>query len=87
MINDDIPLKDSLDVEILMHRDAHFSGSFDEMIAYYKKGGVGVNPEFPLEKLLFLQSIEKEQNVNLAPFFYPSQRWKRWQNRSRPIET
>jgi hypothetical protein len=36
-----IPLYDSDDIEVLMHRDAHFGGSFPIMLDYYEKGGKG----------------------------------------------
>ena len=48
------PLLDELDTEIVMHRNAHFGGSFDAMLEYYKRGGVGAVDDFTpgrIEKL------------------------------------
>ena len=35
------PLFDADDIEVLMHRHAHFGGSFSIMLDYYEKGGKG----------------------------------------------
>ncbi len=59
-------LADATDVAILMHRDAHFSGSFEIMLEYYEKGGKGVYPEFELEKILALRDMENAMQENLA---------------------
>ncbi len=63
---EDLPLADSLNNAILMHRDAHFSGDFDAMIEYYQKEGRGVFPDFELEKIHELAKLEKEMNENLS---------------------
>ena len=68
----DFPLLDESDMEILMHRDVHFGGSFRVMIDYYKKGGVGVNEEFSLERIVELQRIEKACDENLSKKLLPS---------------
>jgi len=60
------PLTDSQDNNILMHRDAHFGGSFDFMIDYYKKEGKGICPDFELERIVELANMEKQMNQNLA---------------------
>lgn len=60
-------LTDELDHEILMHRDAHFGGSFDVMQDYYESGKVGTHPDFELDRIEYLAGIEKETRKNLAP--------------------
>lgn len=62
----DIPILDEIDHLILMHRDAHFSGSFSFMLDYYEGEGKGIQPEFELERIEQLALIEKELNLNLA---------------------
>lgn len=60
-------LTDSIDHEIVMHRDAHFGGSFDVMLAYYNEDNIGINPEFDFERIEYLAAIEKEMGHNLGP--------------------
>lgn len=64
---DPIPLMDSLDHDILMHRDAHFGGQFPIMLDYYRREGKGVNPEISVERIERLAELEKLMNQNLAP--------------------
>jgi hypothetical protein len=59
-------LADAIDAAILMHRDAHFSGSFDIMLEYYEKEGKGVHPDFDLEKIYALMQMENATQENLA---------------------
>ncbi len=59
-------LADATDAAILMHRDAHFGGSFDIMLEYYEKGGKGVHPDFEMEKIFTLAKMEKSSGQNLA---------------------
>ncbi len=66
-IEEESLLTDTLDHEILMHRDAHFGGSFDVMIDYYSEEKVGANPDFDLERIEYLAGIEKEIGKDLAP--------------------
>lgn len=54
------------DNDILMHRDAHFGGRFDKMLEYYKQGKKGINPDFELERILYLYDIERDTGVNLS---------------------
>lgn len=63
---DHFSLKDEADIEILMHRDVHFGGSFPIMLDYYEKGGKGIHPEFDLERIKKLASFESASNTNLA---------------------
>lgn len=59
-------ITDALDAEILMHRDAHFGGSFKTMLEYYEKGGRGVQDQFSQERILALSESEKAFGSNLA---------------------
>lgn len=59
-------LADALDIDILMHRDAHFGGQFPIMIDYYLKEGKGTNPEFEIPRLEMLHKQEAESGENLA---------------------
>lgn len=60
-------LTDEIDHQILMHRDAHFGGDFKVMLTYYQDEGLGVNPEFELERIGYLAQIEEQMGENLAP--------------------
>ena len=67
---EDFPLVDDLDQQIVMHRDAHFSGSFDLMIEYYKgegKGeGKGTLPELEIPRMKELAIIERDSEESLS---------------------
>lgn len=63
---EDFGLVDSLDAQILMHRDAHFGGKFEFMLDYYEKEGKGINPEFELDRIRGLAEAEKQMGQNLA---------------------
>ena len=71
MVNSEIPLMDAIDMEILMHRDAHFGGNFEMMLEYYTQEGVGVMPDFELEEIKKLQNLENQMGKNLAETFLP----------------
>lgn len=60
-------MTDELDHQILMHREAHFGGDFGVMLEYYAGDHIGVNPDFPIERIEYLAQIEKEQGEDLAP--------------------
>lgn len=62
---------DTVDMEILMHRDAHFGGNFEIMLEYYSQDGVGVMPDFDIEQIEHLQKIEIEHKQNLAETYLP----------------
>ncbi|MCY3974770.1 MAG: hypothetical protein OXF02_04405 [Simkaniaceae bacterium] len=66
-----MPLIDTVDMEILMHRDTHFSGSFDAMIEYYLKEGVGVMPDFRVREMRRLNKLEEEAGHNLSVLYLP----------------
>lgn len=68
----DIPFLDSQDVEILMHREVHFSGSFPLMLDYYEQDGIGVVPDFSLKRIKNLMEEEQRSNRNIAPLILPS---------------
>lgn len=67
--NDDSTfLTDEMDHQILMHRDAHFGGDFEVMLDYYNADeGIGINPEFEIERIDYLAEVEKEIGEDLAP--------------------
>lgn len=63
---DYFPIIDAIDHEIIMHRDIHFSGSFDIMLDYYENDGKGVVEEFSIERIKTLQKFEKQSHSNLS---------------------
>lgn len=67
--NEEFPLLDAIDQEILKHRDVHFGGLFSMMIDYYKKEGRGVQPDFNLMRIEQLADIEEKMKINLAGLF------------------
>jgi len=71
-MHSDIPLINTVDLEIIMHRDVHFGGSFDMMLSYYKKGGVGVMPDFPVARIKSLATYEKTTGTNLSETLLPT---------------
>lgn len=63
---ENLPLTDSLDRDVLMHRDAHFAGNFDIMLDYYSKPNKGVCTDFDLNRILSLQEMERQLGTNLS---------------------
>lgn len=63
---EDYALSDSIDNAIIMHRDAHFGGSFDIMIDYYEKEGKGAAADFELSRIRELAQTESHSKKNLA---------------------
>jgi hypothetical protein len=62
------PVSYSIDNAILMHRDAHFAGSFPLMLEYYRvEGKKGANPEFELTRIEALYETERKSGKNLSP--------------------
>lgn len=59
-------ISNAIDNSILMHRDAHFGGSFPIMIDYYEKEGKGVNQDFELKRIRELAALEAKNHQNLA---------------------
>lgn len=66
------PLVDTIDHEILMHRDAHFGGQFSIMLDYYRQEKRGIQPEFDLSRLERLATLEDQLKQNLAALFLAS---------------
>jgi hypothetical protein len=64
----DLPLFDEEDILILMHKDAHFSGSFSAMKEYYAHPEAkGVIEEIDPERIELLDSIQTRIKHDLAP--------------------
>ena len=63
-----IPIFEEEDSLCLMHRDAHFSGSFPAMREYYKNPDAkGVIEEIDPERIDMLQAIQSGMKSDLAP--------------------
>ena len=62
-----LPIQDIQAAEVLMYRDAHFAGSFQEMLTYFRKQGRGATPNFTLEEIEKLAAYEEEAGENVAP--------------------
>jgi hypothetical protein len=60
------PISYSIDNAILMHRDAHFGGSFPLMIEYYGGEGKGICKEFDLSRIQELYQQETQTAGNLS---------------------
>lgn len=71
MVNKDAPIIDTIDMEILMHRDVHFGGSFDVMLEYYMQEGVGKMPDFEIDTILRLKTLEEDLQENLSDHYLP----------------
>lgn len=65
---EEFPITYSIDNQILMHRDAHFSGNFDLMLDYYRKEGKGINKEFEISRIEDLQRTQNQSGRDLATF-------------------
>lgn len=51
---------------VLMHRDAHFGGSFDIMLDYYRNQGKGICPDIEFAQIEEMAATEKNTKENLA---------------------
>ncbi|MCH1429639.1 MAG: hypothetical protein L7U87_02650 [Chlamydiales bacterium] len=70
----DVPINDYDDVSILMHKDAHFGGSFSVMLEYYNNPDApGVQEEFSINRIHELQEIEQSKDLNLSDSFLSPQ--------------
>jgi hypothetical protein len=58
------PLLNTVDLEILMHKDAHFGGSFQVMIDYYENDGIGVQEDFELDRIKDLRDFDKDGHLS-----------------------
>ena len=59
-------------VNLLMHRDIHFNGSFSLMLNYYQQEGKGISDDFEIQHIEELMKMEVQGKQNLAPFLYSS---------------
>jgi len=71
MDNPQIPALDTLDLEILMHRDIHFGKNFDIMIEYYVEDGIGAMPDFNLGRIKELKTLEEQMKQDLSELLLP----------------
>jgi hypothetical protein len=63
----DIPVNDYEDMHVLMHKDAHFGGSFSVMLEYYQdEEAMGVQEELSIRRIQELQEVEETQGNNLS---------------------
>jgi len=65
-MSDFFPLMDEQDHLILMHRDAHFGGSFSLMLDYYSQENKGVQPDFTFDRIQELAELELHLKENLS---------------------
>lgn len=65
-IDEDFALINETDKAIIMHRDSHFGGSFEQMLQYYSEDGKGVQQEFEYEQIAALNAAELKLKQNLA---------------------
>lgn len=66
-----VPMIDTLDIDIILHRDIHFGKNFDIMLDYYLGKGVGAMPDFSIDRIQHLQKLEKTLNKSLS-LYLPS---------------
>jgi hypothetical protein len=64
---EEFPVTEEHDELILMHRNAHFSGSWAQMIRYYENEGAGVQDDISLERIEELAIIERDLGQDLFP--------------------
>ncbi len=60
-------LIDEEDRLCVMHRDAHFGSSFDEMLRYYREEKKGAVLDIPLKRIESLREKEKSLGADIAP--------------------
>ncbi len=65
-----IPLDDTDSQLLLMHRDAHFGGSFSAMGQYYQNEGIGALADFHLEDIERLAALEAAAGQDLATVLF-----------------
>jgi hypothetical protein len=61
---DNIPFLNTVDLEILKHKDSHFGGSFKVMLDYYRSDGVGVQEDFDIERIQDLADFDKDGHLS-----------------------
>lgn len=65
-MNNVFPLECDEDHSILLHRDAHFAGSFEAMLDYYQEERKGVQQDFDIERISQLAEIEGNVGEDLS---------------------
>ncbi len=65
-MNDSSFFIDETDKKILMHKDVHFAGSLQGMLAYYEKDGIGIQEEFDLQRIEMLLSLQQSTDSSLS---------------------
>ena len=55
-----------MDSEILKHKEAHFSGSFEQMIEYYKLQKIGTLSDINIRRIEHLQHQEQQNHGSLS---------------------
>jgi hypothetical protein len=60
-----LSLENAEDRLIVLHREAHFGGSFDQMVSYYESDGKGAQRDIELRRVRELMLIEKERKIDL----------------------
>lgn len=63
---------DTLDIDIILHRDIHFGKNFDIMLDYYLEKKVGVMPDFPIERIQQLKKMEQSLHNPLSSYLPPT---------------
>jgi hypothetical protein len=74
---EDFPVTEEHDQLILMHRNAHFSGSWAHMIRYYEEEGVGAQDDISLERIEQLAIIERDAGHDLFSLVCSEEQQKR----------
>ncbi len=65
---EELPLLEEEDRDILMHRDAHFSKNFQLMLEHYEDEGIGAVLDVEPERIRALMHLEEQLGQNLAPY-------------------
>lgn len=68
-IDNSLPELNETDIDILLHKEAHFSGSFSLMIEYYGADGKGRDPDFEISRIIELKQLEERYGQDLASLF------------------
>jgi len=68
-----IPLLDNVDIEILMHKDVHFSSNFSIMLKYYMEDGVGSQSEFSIKRIKKLMEHSDSLKEDLSEILLPEE--------------
>jgi hypothetical protein len=74
---EEFPVTEEHDQLILMHRNAHFSGSWAHMLRYYEEEGAGAQDDISLERIQELAIIERDLGQDLFPLVCSDDQQKR----------